>query len=105
MRPLSEFEMAMSIVAPVLVGVLLVAIWEIVCRNANIPVYLFPKPSDIAEKLWTEGPSLLTALGMTLRVALQAFAAAIVLGTLIAFLFVQSRAIEMSFFPTPCCSR
>ena len=99
MHSLSESETAMTIVAPVLVGVVLVAIWEIACRNANIPVYLFPKPSDIAAKLWTEGPSLLTALGMTLRVALQAFAAAIVLGTLIAFLFVQSRAIEMSLFP------
>jgi len=99
MRPLSESETAMTIIAPVLVGVLLVVIWEIVCRNANIPVYLFPKPSDIATKLWSDGPALLTALGMTLRVALQAFAAAIVLGTLIAFLFVQSRAIEMSLFP------
>jgi NitT/TauT family transport system permease protein len=99
MRPLSESETAMTVVAPLLVGVLLVAIWEIACRNANIPVYLFPKPSDIAAKLWTDGPSLLTALGMTLRVALQAFAVAIVLGTLIAFLFVQSRAVEMSLFP------
>src|SRR5262249_45577214 len=99
MRPLSESETAMTIIAPVLVGVLLVAIWEIVCRNANIPVYLFPKPSDIAATLWSDGPALLTALGMTLRVALQAFVAAIVLGTLIAFLFVQSRAIEMSLFP------
>ena len=36
---------------------------------------------------------------MTLRVALQAFISAIVIGVLIAFLFVQSRAIEKSFFP------
>ena len=36
---------------------------------------------------------------MTLRIAFQAFAAAVILGTLIAFLFVQSRAIEMSLFP------
>jgi NitT/TauT family transport system permease protein len=99
MRPLSESETAMTIIAPVLVGVLLVAIWEIACRNASIPVYLFPKPSDIAATLWSDGPALLTALGMTLRVALQAFVVAIVLGTLIAFLFVQSRAIEMSLFP------
>jgi NitT/TauT family transport system permease protein len=99
MRPLSESETATTIVAPVLVGVVLVAIWEIACRNANIPVYLFPKPSDIAGTLWTDGPALLAALVMTLRVALQAFAVAIVLGTLIAFLFVQSKAIEMSLFP------
>jgi NitT/TauT family transport system permease protein len=99
MRPLSESQTAMTIVAPLLVGVVLVAIWEIACRNAHIPVYLFPKPSDIADTLWSDGPALLSALGMTLRVALQAFAVAIVLGTLIAFLFVQSRAIEMSLFP------
>ena len=47
----------------------------------------------------TEWPSLLQALGVTLRIALQAFLAAILIGTLVAFLFVQSRAIEMSFFP------
>ena len=36
---------------------------------------------------------------VTLRVALQAFSRRIVVGTLIAILFVQSRAIENSFFP------
>jgi NitT/TauT family transport system permease protein len=60
---------------------------------------MFPKPTDIAATLIGDWPTLLKALGMTLRVALQAFAAAIVIGTLIAFLFVQSRAIEKSFFP------
>lgn len=99
MRPLAQSETAMTILAPMVVGVLLVGVWEIVCREAAIPVYLFPKPSDIAAKLASEWPSLLSALGMTLRVALQAFAAAIVIGTIIAFLFVQSRVVEMSFFP------
>src|SRR5262249_51056012 len=76
-----------------------VAMWEIACRAFNVPIFLFPKPSDIAAKLASDWPTLLAALGMTLRIALQAFFAAIVIGTLIAFLFVQSRAIEMSFFP------
>jgi hypothetical protein len=99
MRPLAQSETAMSIAAPLLVGLVMVAVWEIACRTFNVPVFLFPKPSDITLKLASEWPSLLKALGMTLRVALQAFAVAIVLGTLIAFAFVQSRAIEKSLFP------
>src|SRR5258707_7047267 len=89
----------MTVAAPLAVGVLAVALWEIACRSFNVPVFLFPKPSDIAATLASDWPTLLAALGMTLRIALQAFFAAIVIGTLIAFLFVQSRAIEMSFFP------
>ena len=99
MRPLAQSEAFMTVAAPLAVGVLAVAMWEIACRSFNVPIFLLPKPSDIAAKLASDWPTLLAALGMTLRIALQAFFAAIVIGTLIAFLFVQSRAIEMSFFP------
>src|SRR5216683_6900010 len=99
MRPLAQSETAMSIAAPLMVGLVMVAVWEVACRTFHVPVFLFPKPSDIAATLGKEWPSLLAALGMTLRVALQAFIAAIVIGTLIAFAFVQSRAIEKSLFP------
>jgi NitT/TauT family transport system permease protein len=99
MRPLAQSQTAISIAAPVLVGILMVVLWEVFCRLYQVPVFLFPKPSDVAETLVAEWPSLVGALGVTLRIALSAFLAAIVIGTLIAFLFVQSRAIEMSFFP------
>jgi NitT/TauT family transport system permease protein len=99
MRPLAQSEAAMSIWAPLLVGVAMVLAWETACRVFHVPVFLFPKPSDIWLKLASEWPSLLRALGMTLRIAFQAFATAVVVGTLIAFVFVQSRAIERSFFP------
>jgi NitT/TauT family transport system permease protein len=99
MRPWAQSEAVMRVAAPVLVGVFVVIIWELVCRAAQIPVFLFPKPTDIAIKFMEDGRTLLHALGFTLRIAFQAFAAAIVIGTLIAFLFVQSRAVEMSLFP------
>ena len=99
MRPFSQSDAVMSIAAPLLVGVVMIAVWEIACRTFAVPVFLFPKPSDIAAKLISDWPSLLKALGMTLRVALQAFLAAVLIGTLVALLFVQSRAIEMSLFP------
>ena len=99
MRPLAQSEAAMTITAPLLVGVVMILMWEIACRVFHVPVFLFPKPSDIGHTLASEWPSLLRALGMTLRIAFQAFAAAVIIGTLIAFVFVQSRAIERSFFP------
>jgi len=99
LKPFAQSEAAMSVIAPVIVGVAMVVIWEIACRAGNVPIYLFPKPSDIALKLASDWPTLFRSLGFTLRIALQAFATAILLGTLVAFLFVQSRAIEMSFFP------
>jgi NitT/TauT family transport system permease protein len=98
-KPLLQSETFVRIAAPLAVGIILIGMWEIGCRVASIPVYLFPKPSDIYVSLIKNGPSLLRALSVTLRVTLQAFAAAVVLGTLIAFMFVQSRAIEVSLFP------
>ena len=99
MRPLAQSEAAMNVAAPLLVGMAMVAMWEIACRVFQVPVFLFPKPSDIGLKLASEWPSLIRALGMTLRIAFQAFGLAVIIGTLIAFVFVQNRAIERSFFP------
>jgi NitT/TauT family transport system permease protein len=92
-------ETLMSVVAPTLVGIALLVFWELACRAWNVPVFLVPKPTDIAVKFVDDWPALLRALAVTLRVALQAFAAAILLGVLIAFLFVQNRLVEMSLFP------
>jgi NitT/TauT family transport system permease protein len=99
MRPLSQSEAAMNVAAPIIVGVAITALWELLCRAFDVPVFLVPKPSDIGRTLASEWPGLLRALGMTLRIAFQAFATAVVVGTLIAFVFVQSRAIERSLFP------
>jgi NitT/TauT family transport system permease protein len=99
MRDSARSETVVSIIAPVLVGVGLLLSWELACRAWSVPAFLLPKPSDIAVRLASDWPTLLRALGMTLRVALQAFAAAIVIGSLIAFVFVQSRLIEKSLFP------
>jgi NitT/TauT family transport system permease protein len=88
-----------EIVAPIVVGLILLAAWELLCRAYNVPIHLFPKPSDIAGVLISDGADLMRALWSTLRVTFLAFFIATVVGTLIAFLFVQSRLIEVSFFP------
>jgi NitT/TauT family transport system permease protein len=99
MASLARSENVVSIIAPILVGIALLAFWELACRAWNVPVFLVPKPTDIAAKFADDWPALLRALTVTLRVTLQAFVAAVVLGALIAFAFVQSRLIEKSLFP------
>jgi NitT/TauT family transport system permease protein len=85
--------------APVAVGILVLVLWEIGCRAGHVPSYLFPKPSEIATSLATQWPVLLHALWSTLVVTIESFVIATVIGTLIAFVFVQSKLIEVSFFP------
>jgi len=87
------------IVPPFAVGAVLLAIWEFVVRINGIPPYILPSPLAIAESLWTDGPSLLGSLLVTLRVTLAALAAAAILGGAIAVLFSLSRILELSLFP------
>jgi len=88
-----------DVAPPLLVGALFLAGWEICCRLLAIPSYLLPAPSLIATTLVAEAPALLHALWVTLRVTLVALVLAVAIGTLLAFLFVQSPIIERSFFP------
>jgi NitT/TauT family transport system permease protein len=86
-------------IAPALVGVLLLILWEAVVRIEAIPPYILPGPLVIAQSLWTDGPSLLVSLSVTLRITLAALAAAVILGGALAILFAQSRLLELSLFP------
>jgi NitT/TauT family transport system permease protein len=88
-----------QVMAPLIVGVLVLALWQAACRVFEVPVYLFPAPTDIAEALVDGWASLIHALWSTLRITFQAFVLAVVLGTLTAFLFVQSKFIEMALLP------
>jgi NitT/TauT family transport system permease protein len=63
------------------------------------PFICFRSRAISSKASFTTVHRLLRALMVTLRVTLQAFAAAVVIGTLVAFMFVQSRAIEVSLFP------
>ncbi|MEH3119980.1 MAG: ABC transporter permease [Methylorubrum populi] len=98
-RPLIRDPRVQAALPPLLVGLAMLSLWEAACRGFAIPDYLFPAPSVIAASLVQNGPDLLRALWSTMRVTLIAFALSTVLGTLVAFLFVQSRFIERGFFP------
>jgi NitT/TauT family transport system permease protein len=88
-----------DLLPPLLVGLLILGGWEVCWRVFAVPSYLVPQPSLIAKTLVLDAPALLHSLLVTLRVTFTALALSIVIGTAIAFLFVQSPIVERSFFP------
>ncbi len=89
----------LKIIAPLAVGLLFLGFWEAVVRIENIPRYILPGPLLVAETLWTDGPSLLGSLLVTLRITGAALIAAALIGGAIALLFARSRVFEISLFP------
>ena len=88
-----------DILAPILVGILIIALWEWVVRYKNIPSYLFPGPLVIAQTLVQDWHTLSGALWITLRITFAALIAAVSVGVALAILFTQSKWLERSLFP------
>lgn len=89
----------LRVAAPTLLGVVLLAIWQFICTTFAVPEYLVPSPLRIAQTLAEDWVLLTSALMTTLKVTFLAFALAVVLGVAAAFVFVQSRIVEISLFP------
>ncbi|MFZ4651037.1 MAG: ABC transporter permease, partial [Rubrivivax sp.] len=87
------------IVYPLVVAVVLLALWQGLVTGLELPHYLVPSPLLMARTLVENFGALMLALWVTLKVTLLAFVLATVVGVLISFAFVQSRTIETAFFP------
>jgi NitT/TauT family transport system permease protein len=88
-----------EILTPLVVGILMLAIWEIAVRVTHTPPYLLPGPILVGQTLIKEWGSLFPSLVITFQITVVAFVAAVLSGLLIAILFTQSKWIERSFFP------
>ena len=84
---------------PLLLAVVLLALWQGLVVAFDVPVFLVPSPVRVAQVLVQDAGLLFSALAVTLKVTLLAFVCATVLGVAIAFAFVQSRVIETALFP------
>ena len=90
---------SLSLLAPITLGIIILAAWEAICRFWHIPPYLMPSPSAIWRALMLDGVSLLHALLITLEITFAALVVAVLGGVLIAFLLVQSPLIERCLMP------
>ncbi len=95
----STSEKILRIAIPVGMLVLAVIAWHLTVVLNNLPKYILPAPADVLNSLLTDYPTLLPALGVTLRITFTALCLAVVGGVLLAIVLVQSRWIELALFP------
>lgn len=97
--PLLRQPRVQRVAYPLLVGLVLVALWQGLVTAMELPPYLVPSPVLMMQTLWTDWAALGTSLWVTVKITVLAFGVATVAGVLISFLFVQSRRIETALFP------
>lgn len=90
---------AFAWLAPVVVAVVLLGLWQWAVTAYDVPAYLVPSPTRVAATLWADRALLAASLGVTAGIALTALAIAVVAGVATSLLFAQSRVIEASLFP------
>jgi NitT/TauT family transport system permease protein len=88
-----------EVIAPVVVGILVILGWDIFVRVTKMPPYLLPGPLLVLQTLLSDWSTLFPSLIITLQITIAAFIAAVVSGLLVAILFTQSKLIERSLFP------
>ncbi|KAB2792938.1 ABC transporter permease [Brucella anthropi] len=96
---LARRERTLRIVMPTLAIIIALGIWEGLVRYYQVPHYLIPAPSLVAETLIKDGPSLTASMWFTVKLTLISLACAIIGGVLLGMIFALSRPIEMAFFP------
>ena len=77
---------SLPILAPFLLVAVLLAAWEIACRALNVPAYILPAPSAVAQAALATAPLLIGSAWNTLAMALAALVTASVLACALALL-------------------
>jgi NitT/TauT family transport system permease protein len=85
--------------APVLLGVAIVILWQVVVQALAVPEYLFPSPWEILKQMAQYKGPLLAAAWSTFWVTMVGFGLAIVVGVLLGFLTGSSRMAYAALYP------
>lgn len=89
----------LSKLSPVIVILALIAIWEIVVRAAQLPLYLLPAPSDIVKTLISDAGTLLQHSAVTILEALIGMAISFVVAVIVGILMDMFPAFKRSIYP------
>jgi NitT/TauT family transport system permease protein len=87
---------------PVRIGLSFLAfllLWQAVVMLTGIKPYILPSPTEILTAMWAKLPRLLNAAAYTVQPMLLGYAAAVVLGVLIALGIAFSRRVEGLVYP------
>jgi NitT/TauT family transport system permease protein len=92
-------SLAIRVAVPVALGAAMLALWEFLVWHWQIPKFVLPAPSMIADSFLQDYPTLFASLWITFEITVAAFLIALVSGVALATLFAQSELVEMSLFP------
>jgi NitT/TauT family transport system permease protein len=88
-----------AIIAPIAVFGLVACAWHISVIAFRIPPVILPKPNDVLVAMWNQKTELLRASWVTLQASLLGLMASVIVGSLVAILFSQSRWVRTAFYP------
>lgn len=88
-----------NIFIPMSTAIALLLIWQLVVRIFNVPIYIVPAPSDVADIFYREFPLLMRNFWPTFMESVAGFFIGNLTAVLIAIAFVHSRLVERAFFP------
>lgn len=89
----------MRLVIPVVMLGLLVLLWAWYVVAYDVPHYILPSPSRVAQSLVNDWPTLSSALLVTLKITFMALGLALAGGVGLAILMTQSRWVELAIYP------
>ena len=90
---------AETVLPPVVLFAVFVGLWQACVVGFRLKPYLLPSPLAVGQALFNDRALLGSAVVYTGSAALCGFFASLLVGTLIAFIFAQSRIIRSSGYP------
>lgn len=95
----SRARRAAGWVAPLLTIAVLIVAWDVATRVFGWPIWLVPKPLDVANALWDSRSLLPRQFWVTLVETLAGFGLAVLVGIPLAVLIAVSRFLERTIYP------
>ncbi|MEZ2220127.1 ABC transporter permease [Rhizobium sp. RCC_161_2] len=92
-------ERSFGIIVPILTVVVLIVLWQLLVVAADIPQYILPSPLAVAKALVSDWGILWPALWVTTQITFISLVLALIGGVGFAIFLVQSRWIELAFYP------
>jgi NitT/TauT family transport system permease protein len=95
----SHRDLALRVAIPIITIVVLVVIWGLYVKLSGVPPYILPGPAAVAAAFVNDWGTLAPALWVTTKITLMSLALALVGGVGFAVFLVQSKWIEIAFYP------
>ncbi len=94
-----NLERALGIFVPILTVLALLVLWQLLVVGTGIPQYILPSPVAVGKALVSDWSILWPALWVTTEITFISLILALIGGVGFAIFLVQSRWIELAFYP------